>query len=249
MLGVVAIPAGLETFEWQTCSNPYHPEGKRPHREPSAIQHLDDPATLVRLSINNPHEPQLTSQTLQESTLENVLDDSLRRGSSLEDVIEFDRQLIANAKGLEEIPLGESQGTEAPSSPVDELDLQMMLSDSMTQREEDFPPTVNAEAKQTGFLGSVVRKFSKDDQTVSGKVDIPEAKSRSNMTTSSLGLPSSAGGSNPKFELPKPRKLFTLKRKTTRSKSKKSKMSRQDDDDDDEVENGTQGQDTQEPPP
>jgi hypothetical protein len=250
MLGVLAMAVGLEDFEWQTCNNLRHPRGTKPHRAPATIQLLDDPATISRFGLND-RGP--TSQPLQESTLEDVLDDSLRRGgSSLEDVIEFDQQLIAKAKGLEEIPLGESQGNEV-SSQANDLELVTISSDHIIQPEDNLPSFADAKATSTSFLKSVIRKLSQDDQGVSTKtVDLTQRKSRSTTRKYSLGVPSKTGVSNLKSMLSN----NLLKRKTTRSKSKKKKFKRvqaEDEDDDiedeeEDVENSTRGSAEQKPP-
>ena len=53
MLGVVAIAAGLEEFEWATCNDPDHPKGTKKHEAPRTVQLLDDPATMSRFGLND----------------------------------------------------------------------------------------------------------------------------------------------------------------------------------------------------
>jgi polyhydroxyalkanoate synthesis regulator phasin len=97
MLGVMALATGKEPFEWLVCQGGEDHKFKRRRRFPRTKQLMDDPETMSKFALDN---AQLTFQTYSDTSLEEILDDALRRGgSSLEEVREFDRQLIQEAKG------------------------------------------------------------------------------------------------------------------------------------------------------
>jgi hypothetical protein len=206
MLGVVAMAAGVEkAFSWKTCNNPHHPKGKKKHFAPPTTQLLDDPATMSKFGLN---DIPLTSISLQ--LQHSVLDESLQRGgSSLENVIAFDQQLMDRAKGL------------YLESREDDVMVASILDSTMRQAPQPAENASNsANAKETwtprSILRSVIRKLSQDDQGSSANTaDRTQRKSQSAMRKWSRGLSSNAGVSA--FVVPK----NLLKRKGTRSPQKK----------------------------
>ena len=104
------------------------------------------------------------------------------------------------AKGLEEIPLEESQGTEGPSSQVEDMEPAVVLSDPIMQHADTISVDPEVDSP-TGFLRSVrsaMRKLSQDGQEgtfVQKAADSKQRESRSTARKSSLGISAKTRGS------------------------------------------------------
>lgn len=221
MLGIVAMAGGVaEPFSWKTCNDPHHPEGKKKHFAPPTIQLLDDPSTMSKFGLD---DPQLISTSLQQSDLNVYSDMSLRRGgSSLENAVKCDQQLMARAKGFY---LEETQEDGVPSSETEDLVSTTVLNSATRQASqavENSPDLVDPKPIKTPMdvLRYVLRKLWQDDLGSStNAVNHSHRKSRSVTQKSSVGLSLKPGVSNLPFVAPE----NLLKRKGTRSKSPKKK--------------------------
>jgi hypothetical protein len=155
MLGIMALATGKEQFEWQVCKGGKDHKSRKSHDSPATVQLLDDPATMSKFGLEY---PQSTSQANSDLALEVILDEALRRGgSSLQQVEEFDREMMQ-----EDTKQKGKMAAEISSPKVGDTG-----SGSATAALPNASPDEASSAKSPGFWNyakSPFRKWSQDEQ-------------------------------------------------------------------------------------
>jgi hypothetical protein len=215
MLGVMALATGKESFEWLVCMGGEDHRFKSGHYAPCTTQLMDDPDTMSRFALE---DAQLTSQAYSDASLDEILDDALRRGgSSLEKVQEFDRKLMQEAKGTVHEGAKHKGGevTEAPTSKAGNLESGPPNSVPPHASEGELPS-----ARPNGFWKSATsafRKRSQDDHVPSSKpADSSSVSPASALHKLSQCLRAPQKG---KLKISTALKPFNLRRKSSRKRS------------------------------